>query len=91
MTNTILTTASEPIVTITLKEYEAMASKNEHFENIVKNAFHGAKLNWSKDDISLNTNAVEQYIKALFTERCDMEVSYLQDLEERKNGKPDND
>lgn len=85
MTEARIVTADEPMVTISLKEYNDIRSKAEHFENIVGLAFHGVKLGWDKDSVSLNMDDVERYINSLFLERCDFELKYLRAQEGLEN------
>lgn len=71
----------EPTVEISLNDYDQMRIKAEHFENIVKLAFSELELSWDKKAVYLNTDAVTTYIKALFLERCDLELKHLRHME----------
>lgn len=52
-------------ITIDLSEYKSLIISAEHYTNIIRIAFRGAKLSWNKEYVDLDRDGVEDYIRTI--------------------------
>ena len=82
MMNTII--LDDRTVEVPLARYEALLVKAEHYDNIAAAAISGAEIPAWRDEIQLDTDAVEEYLKVVERDRVTtMESQLLAEREAR--------
>lgn len=75
---------TERTVTISVEEYVSLVIGREHLKTIKRLAFSGADLNWSGEDLNLDTGAVERYIKIVSDADVKLKLRELKNAKEEK-------